>query len=742
MDGTGRTFVPVAGTDAWLRCAHSGTALDRSAEVVTLAAVDEPPPGWGDPETAGEPPEPAGLAFDPAGCLYHGDPERGQVQRVAGDGGVVDLLAPPAAPGGGGFTPVGPEPGLAVRPVALAADPDEHLFVLDGATGLVHVLDLGDGHLVRTIPLPRPPVDLAADGRTIVVATADRAHPLVEVDALGLPLDVDPAGLAGLDAVPPAAVPARVAVGPGGERWLLLRDGTSAWAVPVADPRTATPIRVDGATDLELDGDGRVVVGGPAGADLRRFTVASEDGGLRARRYDGRGIVRTPDGGIGFWMAGGGTATGFRLAVPGRRRFVPAGHVDCFALDGGAYGRQWGRVFVEACVPVAAEVRVAFVASDDEPDPLEQEGPSIARTPPADDVPGGPPLPPAVPPLVAQRRAAELGATWPLHRRETGSELPWVRPVAGDRFEVYEAPVQAGPGRYLWVRVELRGTTAVAPRVRAVRVEVPGHDLLERLPKAYRRDAAAASFLRRYLAMADGLLAEMEARAARRDLVLDPFGAPAEVLPWLASLVGLTLDDRWPEQARRTMLAEAVCLFRKRGTVAGLSRMLEIYLGTPVVVVEAFRFRGTGGGLAGGAGGPGGTATAVVGHGFRVGGELGDPTEQPLTGSVADAFATHAHRFSVIVRRDLDDEQLETVHHLLDLHRPAHTLVEVCAVGRGMRVGLGLHVGLSTAVGPGSGFRPAVLGQSRLGTTAVLGKPRAGVRVGGSRVAGDMVVDP
>ena len=751
MMPSGRGFAAIATTDQWLRCGHASTAIEPDTEALTL--------GWeaADEVTAWRPDalplEAAGLTFDPHGCLYHADLERGQIQRVPwspvgampADAAPVDLLAPPPVLPAGDFTPAAPLPGLHLRAIALAADSDEHLFVLDGPTRAVHVLDLADGRLVRTITLPWSPADLAASGgRAVLVATEDRGHPLVEISALGTPREVPlpDRALTELASVPVSAAPLRVAVGPAGERWLLLRDAAGAWAVPVQDARRTAVIPVPGARDLELDGAGRLVVAGLPGADFQRFALASavdvRVAPLRGRNYDGRGIVRTPDGRIGFW-----TSKGFRVAVEARRRFLPPGHVDCFRLDSGTYQQQWGRVFVEACVPRGARVRVGFATSDEEPGLLEPHGPSVPRDPPLLLEEDDHPLPPAFPPLVATGLLETVSRPWALHRRETGSELPWLRTEPGDRFEVYEAPVQAPPGRYLWLRLLLDGTTTVTPRIRAVRAEFPGHNLLRRLPRAYSRDAVAASFLRRYLALADGMLSDLENRAGRRDLLLDPFGAPPEMLPWLASLVGLTLDERWPEPARRTMLAEAICLFRRRGTIAGLRRMLKIYLGCDVVILESFRMRGTGGAsLTGGTGGPKGAATAVVGFGLRVGGEVGEATAQPLSGTVADAFQTHAHRFSVIVPRDLDDEQLEVVRHLLDLHRPAHTLVEVCTVGRGMRIGVGLHVEVSTVVGPSSGFRRAVLGSHRLGTNAVLGKPRAGVRPGGARLGADTVVDP
>jgi phage tail-like protein len=754
----GRSFAPLTGVEQWLRCGHHGTTVDLEAEEVTLAWE----PGEDCGPWAGEavPPEPAGLAFDANGCLYHGVPERGQLQRVpwpppAGgqepDAGPVDLLAlvtgGGAAPTRGSFTPVEPVAETAIRAVALAADPDEHLFVLDGATGEIAVVDLGDGRLLRRIALPWPALDLAADGRTILVATGDRRHPLVAVDALGLPREVPlERPLTGAWA---AARPTRVAVGPRGQRWLLLESESSAWAVPVADDRRSAAIEVPGARDLELDGRGRLVVAGPPGEDLRTFVVrpGADAAGpsLRARGYDGRGIVRTPDGRIGFWAGGG-----FRVAATGRRRYSASGYLDGFRLDSGSYQQQWGRVFVEACVPPGAGLRVGFASSDDLPRLGGPDDPSIPPAPPPlltdDDRASGPPAPGAGElPLAPLRLERALGEARALHRRETGGELAWWRPGPGDRFEVYEAPVQAPPGRYLWVRLLLDSSTQATPRVRAVRAEFPGHDLLRRLPRGYSRDPTAASFLRRYLALTDGLLSDIELRATQRDLVLDPRGAPADLLPWLASLIGLVLDDRWPEPARRTLLAEATRLFRRRGTIAGLRRMLRICLGCDVVIVESFRLRGTGGGFAGGPAAPPEAGDAVLGAGFRVGGDIAGPggTDPPAPAeAVADAFQTHAHRFSVLVPRDLGPDERRALDDLLDQHRPAHTLVEVCTVGRGMRVGIGLHLEVSTLVGPSAGFRPAVVDRSRVGVGTVLGRSRAGVRPGGSRLGSDTVVDP
>jgi len=107
---------------------------------------------------------------------------------------------------------------------------------------------------------------------------------------------------------------------------------------------------------------------------------------------------------------------------------------------------------------------------------------------------------------------------------------------------------------------------------------------------------------------------------------------------------------------------------------------------------------------------------------------------RPLRGSVAESFRTHAHRFSVIVATSLDSEQRAVVERILQVHRPAHTIFDLCSVDAGMRVGLGLLVGLSSAVGGSGNFTRAQVGAWSLGRDAVLGKPGTGTSVGNTRL--------
>jgi len=670
--------VAIAVLPQWLRCDHRGTALDVDAGEVTLA--------WADPivgTESGPIARPAGLAIGPDQRAYHAIPQDGRIIRVPWRPGTrrlagavaEDVLSPAEHPSAGAFTPSGTEPVAGVAAVALAVTEDGQLALVDATDGAVLVLDLVDRRLVRRVALAA--VDLALTGDALVICVDDPAHPLWRMGLRRAPVDL---GVVKPAAVPVGSRPMRVAAGPDGAAWLLWRAPDGAGFVVGPGNRVLGPIA--GATDVEVDGAGRVVVAGPAGADLSRFVIDSDAAGtarpLRAPHYDGRGLARAPDGRIAFW-----SGSGLRTAYPARVRYVTDGTVVTFALDGGGYGQRWGRIFLDACLPTGTSLRVACLTADEPPDgqtPDPAAGhPMGVDLTDIDALPPGPPLPPDDP-------LARLQPGGPVYRRGP-AELPWTRRDPGDELLTYEAPVDAPPGRYLWLVLSLHGTSAVTPRLRAIRVERPGAHLIDKLPAVFSAEPRSAAFLDRYLTLLAGPLLDADTAAAERSVLLDPCAVPPELLPWLASLVGLVLDDRWPEPARRTLIARAVPLFQAP------------------VLVERFRFRG-----------------------------VADPTR------VGATFTEYAHRFSVVLREKLTAAQDGALRHLLDEHRPAHTLVEVCTAGSA-RLGIGLHLELTSVIGAGGDFTQLAVG-GVLGGGAVLGHPTGAVRIGSGRLGQDARVEP
>jgi phage tail-like protein len=733
-----RPFAALHTLDQWARASHDNTALDvADAGGVTLAWIDEPLPAGtgGPPELAG------GLAFDHACRGYHSLPATGQVERALSpwtdwEAMFDDVAAGPDA-SSAGFGPVAPPPGPLHEPRGLAVDLDDRLFIADAGATAVLVFDLWSRRLLRRAALPGAPVDLATHDRTtwallaggdgIATLTARRTGTVHPLAPLG---DLAP----GVSGVRLASAPAD------GALWLLAAtpDASQAWVMRIgldADGTfvvTGTPLAITSATDLEFDGDGILVVARAPGEPFRTFAATNagevEDVELLARGYDGGGIARDPDGRIAYW-----SSFGLRTASRARLHYERAGSVTSYRLDSGALQTQWGRVFIDACVPAQTTLRIRATTTDDADQPA-----AIARRPPANATVlelVAPDASPPMPPPWLDPEASD-GPAFTLHARESGNEQPWLPASPEDAFTTYEAPIIAPPGRYLWLTLELSGDGRHTPRVRSLRAEHPGHVLLSRLPRVFSADPAQASFLWRYLAIADGLLDDLDTRSATRATLLDPAAARAEVLPWLAGFLGMVLDDRWSEAARRAVIAEAAWLFRFRGTIAGLGRFLELVLGRAVVIIERWRLRGLTGALgAEDAGAP--DSDSVLGAGFRIGGSVGTTGEEPLSGDVGEALAASAHRFTVVIPQLLSSEQQGMVDQILEVHRPAHTVVDVCTAGAGMRVGRGLHLGLLSTIGRSGGFDTLELGASALGRGAVVGRPEPGLAIAAGHLGTD-----
>ncbi|MFJ3204929.1 phage tail protein [Streptomyces sp. NPDC086989] len=698
----------LADPDQWVRCRHESTALlDEGG--VGLAWEPEPQPAP-DPATPGH--GPAGLAFDRWGRAYRSYPRAGR----------VEVIAPGTTADGAPH-----RPGTLCVPRGLAVDAAQRLHIAESGAGAVHVIDLWGERLLRRVPVRsadrphRRPLDVTVlCGAVAVLVTRPAGIVLLEGrrGPLRGPALRRPPGGDGLR-------PTRIA-GHAGQLHVLWTGPAGGRAV-VARADGTRPLTVPDATDLDLTADGALVVGRAPGQPLRRFRADGEAWAeiepLRAPGYDGGAVTVDPDGRVAFT-----TADGLARTAGPAARYTPAGTVIGYRLDAGEYRTRWGRLFLDACIPPGTDVRAGFLTTDEDtvPDPLPWQppvrGPRSVR-----HAEHTPPLPSRA--LHADRPPP----TAPLFRRPTGRELPWAQIDPDDGFETYEAPVDAPPGRYLWIVLRLTGTPRLTPRVRGLRVERPGHRLPAALPGAWSRDEGDAAFLQRFLAPAEGLLHELDSRAALRTLLLDPRATPQEALDWLAGLLGLALDRRWPPTARRELIAQAYDLFRIRGTVTCLERILRLYLPLPISVVEHWRLRGLGGAVLGA--GPGGAPAPAVGGAAATSGALGRFTVGG-TRPAEDGYTATAHRFSVLIPADPGPDRLDVVRAIVETHKPAHTLVDVCPLGAGMRIGRTLHLGLTSVVGPGAAWGPAIVGRVRVGEDGVVGVPAAGSRVGETTITG------
>ncbi|HEV7892165.1 MAG TPA: phage tail protein [Pyrinomonadaceae bacterium] len=275
---------------------------------------------------------------------------------------------------------------------------------------------------------------------------------------------------------------------------------------------------------------------------------------LPMRMFGGKGLVAV--GTQLYYDFGGGWIP---LVEQKRPRFLqeatlytPVGIVEeeddtaPHAFDGREPDCVWNRLMLDACIPPETEVSVESRAANDERELVEAEW----RPEPHP------------------------------YLRGDGGELPFARrPTTAAGDGTWELLFQKARGRYLQLRLTLKGNGRTTPRLRALRAYYPRFSYLEQyMPAVYREDEVSASFLDRFLSNFEGFYTSLEDRVAAAQSLFDVRSAPAEALEWLAGWFGLALDPTWDETRRRLLIKHAPTFFQARGTVRGLRWALRLAL--------------------------------------------------------------------------------------------------------------------------------------------------------------------
>lgn len=426
------------------------------------------------------------------------------------------------------------------------------------------------------------------------------------------------------------------------------------------------------------------------------------------------------------------------ITTPQLERYEKRGQLLTRAVDSGIPRCRWHRVRLEAELPPGTAVEVSVSTS-------EAEKPGVQGDP-----------------------AQEQG--WETFNAGVPHPGDWHKAPAGALdFLVQGQP----PGRYLFVRLRLTGDGKTTPRVRRVRLDFQRATSLDLLPSVYRETPEAEDFTERFLSLFDSTISDLDAAIERYPALLDPGGVPEEVLPWLGSFLDVTFDRAWGPEQRRSILRAVPELYRRRGTVEGLSLAVKLVFGFDPVIQEAAAERMWGAVAS--------SKTAVkedacAGEGqaevesgcerslgarvgevrlfgrssarFRVGRSglgrapllsFGNPEDDPLN--------VGAYRFSVLAPPQGDSSELwrERLRRLVESQKPAHTVASVRVGGAGFVLGAWSAVGVDTSLTP---LAAPVLGRGgnvRLRRMSVLwpgrreGRPE-GVRVGQTAVVGMQTV--
>lgn len=353
--------------------------------------------------------------------------------------------------------------------------------------------------------------------------------------------------------------------------------------------------------------------------------------------------------------------------------YARQGQLLTLAIDSGIPRCRWHRVRLDAEVPAGSKLEFS-VSSHEEPTP-----------------------PPQAPPQY-------LDGDWQGFASGRPNPADWSADAADPRDFVIDQP----PGRYLFVRVRMTGDGNSTPRLRRARIDMPRQTSFDRLPAVFADNPVAIDFGERFMALFDAAVEDMDRVVERYPALLDTDGVPQELLPWLGSFLGVTMDSGWTPAQRRAVIHTLPDLFRKRGTPEGLARALALILGADPAIIEAALSRPWGATGSARLGdirlfsrsatrlrlGSSGLGTAPVWS-------VGNPDLDPL---VAQSF-----RFDVMLPLAPTSALRRQVNQMIESQKPAHTVARLRYGAGGLVVGMGSAVGIDTAL---VALPPPVLGGS------------------------------
>jgi phage tail-like protein len=180
-----------------------------------------------------------------------------------------------------------------------------------------------------------------------------------------------------------------------------------------------------------------------------------------------------------------------------------------------------------------------------------------------------------------------------------------------------------------------------------------GSSYLQYLPAIYQDDELMGQFLLIF----ESIMNPLANSVGNLELYFDPRTAPESLLPWLASWLGLALDESWPLERRRELVRSAADLHRWRGTRRGLSEYIEIYAGAVPEISEY-----------------------IEGMRLDEGTRLGSDTRLGSSGT--------GHHFTVTLNVDDDSSvDAEKIRAIVESQKPAHTAYTLRLVRGGARKG-------------------------------------------------------
>lgn len=251
----------------------------------------------------------------------------------------------------------------------------------------------------------------------------------------------------------------------------------------------------------------------------------------------------------------------------------------------------------------------ASAPSEDAPAVSEPEADAMATVPPAVSSPAAPvehvttppePPPPPPSPEFVEEVTGKKDEPAPAKPEEKASEpLPRLREVPHrEQPPVIEREERVTPSAFIprmdgegngLARIENVPPDGTLPPpdtnghvTYPVGIPTDASNWLKYLPAIYSED----DFIGRYLLIFESILSPITWMVDNFDMYLSPEVAPSEWLRWMASWFDVLIVPELPIDRQRALVAQLGWLFFRRGTRAGLERLLTLYYGVKPEIIE------------------------------------------------------------------------------------------------------------------------------------------------------------
>ena len=130
---------------------------------------------------------------------------------------------------------------------------------------------------------------------------------------------------------------------------------------------------------------------------------------------------------------------------------------------------------------------------------------------------------------------------------------------------------------------ERKGFFREPPESRSIDIMVKSHaEYMRFLPEVYSYD----DFINRFLMMFESFWKPINQQISQSENIYDPDLTPESFLYWLASWVGMEIDESFPKDRIRLLIRNAIPFLHSRGTASSLRFFLEMYSGGKVTITE------------------------------------------------------------------------------------------------------------------------------------------------------------